>query len=122
MVGGPIHPSHPTALRIQLDAELGDRHPDVVVIDVSALGDPDMAAVDVLARACLSVRRAGCDLRIAEASPALRALLELAGLEEAIPCEPGAEAGSGRDAEGHAEGREEARGIQEEGDPADPVP
>jgi anti-anti-sigma regulatory factor len=120
VVGGPIDPDHPNALRIQLDDRLTDGHPDVVVLDVGALGDADMAAVDALARACLTVSRAGCEFRIAEASPALRALLHLAGLADRIRCELDADAGSGLDAEGHAERREEAGGVQEEGDPADP--
>jgi anti-anti-sigma regulatory factor len=122
VVGGPIDPSHPNALCLQVDAELSDGHPDVVVADVSGLADADIAAVDALARACLAARRAGSELRLAEASPGLRALLELAGLAEAIPCEPALDAGSGLDAERHPEGREEALRVQEERDPADPAP
>jgi anti-anti-sigma regulatory factor len=130
--GGPIlvAPDHPPKrvrlvvdgddlplLHARVRVELDGGHPDVVVFDVGALVSPDLWTIDALARARLVARRDGCELRLADASPELRELLELAGLAEAVPCEEG----SALDAKGEPEGREEARGVEEERDPADPV-
>ena len=113
VVDGADLPLLPDRVRV----ELGGGHADVVVFDVGALVSPDLWTIDALARACLAARRDGCDLRLSDASTELRELLEFAGLAEAVPCDEG----SGLEAEGQPEGREEARGVEEERDPADPV-
>lgn len=118
MVGGAIDGADILALCDRVRAELADGHPDVVVFDVGALTDPNLGTVDALARARLIAHRDGCELRLADASAELLELLELAGLAETVPCE---DEGSALDAEGQSEGREEARGIQEKRDPADPA-
>ncbi|WP_234386505.1 STAS domain-containing protein [Streptomyces sp. ERV7] len=51
-----------------------------VVCDVGALVRADLAAVEAVARLCLTARRAGGRLTIRNAGPGLVALLELTGL------------------------------------------
>jgi hypothetical protein len=45
-----------------------------------AVGLPDLALVDALARWQVLARRAGCSIHVRGASPELRALVDLAGL------------------------------------------
>ena len=97
--------------------ELDDGHPEVVVFEVGGLINPDLRTIDALARARLIARRDGCELFLADAPAELRELLELAGLERAVPCEEG----SALDAKGEPEFGEEPRGVEEEGDSADAV-
>jgi ABC-type transporter Mla MlaB component len=91
--------------------------PTTVHVDCAALTEPDIGTVDAVARIQLTARRLGCRVRLDRASPELRDLLALAGLRDVVPCD----AGSGFEAGRQAEGREEPGGIEEEGDPADPV-
>jgi hypothetical protein len=71
----------------------------VIVCDVRALVDPDLAAVDTLARLHLVAKRLGYELRLSNACDPLRELLELAGLTEIVPlCE-----GSGVESRGQTE-------------------
>jgi hypothetical protein len=80
--------------------------------DVANVGErPDLATVEALARVELTARRLGSDICLRGASVELLDLLALCGL----PIE------SVLEAEGQAEQREEARGVEEEGDPGDPV-
>jgi ABC-type transporter Mla MlaB component len=116
VVGGTINSTDLPALCDRVRAELADGEPGLVVLDVGALANPDLGTVDVLARAGLAARRGGCELRLADACTELRDLLDLAGLADVVPCGPD----SGLEAEGKAERREEALGVEEEGDPADP--
>ena len=64
------------------------REPAIDVIDVSALGAPDLGLVDLLARASLTARRQGRILSVLGASPATRGFLELVGLSDVIRLEP----------------------------------
>jgi ABC-type transporter Mla MlaB component len=116
VVGGTINSTDLPALCDRVRAELAEGEPGLVVLDVGAVAHPDLGTVDALARAALAARRRGCVLRLADACTELRDLLDLAGLTDVVPCG----AGSGLEAEGEAEGREEALGVEEEGDPADP--
>jgi ABC-type transporter Mla MlaB component len=65
-----------------------DRPADVPIIDcdVGWLQDVDLGALDTLARMQLVARRMGFGLRLVGASPELRGLLTLTGLEEVLPC------------------------------------
>jgi hypothetical protein len=87
----------------------------VVTCDVTALGHPDAASVEALARLQLLARRSGCRVRLRHACIELRDLLELMGLSEILPCwsdlEPGRE----------VEEREPPSGVEEERDPIDPI-
>jgi ABC-type transporter Mla MlaB component len=89
----------------------------VVACDVSEITQPDCATVDAIARLQLEARRRGRAIVLCNASAELRELLELSGLTEVIHCADG----SGVQVGGQSEEREEARGVEEEGDPADPV-
>jgi ABC-type transporter Mla MlaB component len=51
-------------------------------IDVGGLMHPDLAAINALARLQLTARRLGCRIRLRNAAPELRALLDLVGLGE----------------------------------------
>jgi ABC-type transporter Mla MlaB component len=92
------------------DAELVD-------CDVGALVDPDAVAVDALARLQLTARQLGCRLRLRRACGELQELLALMGLSEVVPLCARLPLESG----GQAEEREQAGGVEEEADPADPT-
>ena len=92
-------------------------HSPVIVCDVGRVRDPHLGTVDALARVQLTARRLGSSLWLRGASSELRELLALAGLCEAFPCWTGLRL----EPSGKAEEREEPRGVEEEGDPADPT-
>ena len=63
------------------------------------------SAVDLLARLQLEARRVGAELRLRHVAPALRELIALSGLEEALRVEP----------VGQPDEREELLHVEEEG-------
>ncbi|MFD5181373.1 STAS domain-containing protein [Streptomyces sp. NPDC058372] len=75
----PVAPSDGPRLCAEL-ADLAAAGADEVVCDVSGVREPQLAAVDALARLRLTARRAGCRLRLRHPTPQLRALLALTGL------------------------------------------
>jgi anti-anti-sigma regulatory factor len=81
----------------------------VVVIDATGLDGADLETVDAVARAALLVRCCGGAPRLTGAGPQLARLLRLCGLAELLGVEP----------ERQPEHREEAPGVEEEGDTAD---
>jgi STAS domain-containing protein len=89
----------------------------MIIVDVSAIAAPDCGTVDALARIQLGAQRIGHRVVLRGATPELLELVDLAGLGDVLPTEPG----SGVEVPREAEKREEARGVQEEGDPADPA-
>ncbi len=95
-----------------------DRARMPLTCDVGDVTAPDLATVDVIARLQLVARRGGFRLMLRGCSGALRELVLLAGLDEALPIEATASGGKPRR---QAEEREEARGVQEEGDAGDPA-
>jgi hypothetical protein len=90
-------------------AEEGDA--GILECDVADVGVPDLITVEALARVELTAGRQGSGIRLRGASVELLELLALCGL----PIE------SVLESEGQSEQGEEARGVQEEGDSADPV-
>jgi hypothetical protein len=76
---------------------------------VGGRGGPDLAVVDVLARLHLVAHRLGGVVRLAEVSPELAELLDLAGL-----------AALGREVDRQPEGGEEV-GIEKGVEPGDPL-
>ena len=86
----------------------------MVVIDVTGLEGVDLETVDALARAALVTRRRGAHPRVVGAGLELVGLLRLCGLAEALGVDPVA-VEPGR----QPEQREEAGGVQEEGDAGD---
>ena len=59
--------------------------PALLLCDVADLVDPDAGTVEALARARLTARRLGWELRLVNAHPDLRDLIELMGLSEVLP-------------------------------------
>ncbi len=96
--------------------ESGDA--DRLVCDVGALTDADAVTIDALARLQLTARRVGSQIRLRNASRELRELLDFAGLSSVVPLSRGSRVETGR----QAEEREVRGGVQEERDPADPIP
>lgn len=60
----------------------------VVTWDVGAFTDPDVGTVDLVAKMQLLVRRLGLELRVENACPELRELIDLAGLSEVLRLVP----------------------------------
>jgi hypothetical protein len=83
----------------------------VLVIDVGGLCDPDVRAVDALARMHLLARRAGCRIELRRAGRELCELVELMGLRGVLRVKM----------RGESEQREEVLGVEEERDPAEPI-
>ncbi|TMM20708.1 MAG: hypothetical protein E6F97_10135 [Actinobacteria bacterium] len=73
--------------------------------------EADAATLDLLARLQLAARRLGIEVRLLDATPELRELVAFAGLTGVLPFEP----------EREAEQREEALGVEEEGQLDDPA-
>ena len=89
-----------------------------VVCDVGAILDPDIAAVDAVARLALTARRLDREIRWSHASTRLEQLLAFVGLYDAVGLGRGLPLESG----GQAEERKHTCGVEEEDDPADPAP
>ena len=85
--------------------------PTTIIYDVAWLDEPDVRVVDALARLHLAARRSGREVVLQGAGTHLEDLVELMGLREVLRVE----------AVGEAEQREQALGVEEEGDPAEPV-
>ena len=117
VIRGPVGSAQASTLSQRVRVALANGTSDRVVCDVGALERPDLGTVDALARVALLARRLGGRVDIRHAAPELRELLALAGLGDIVPCER-----SGVEVRGQTEHREEARGVEEERDPADPTP
>jgi ABC-type transporter Mla MlaB component len=83
----------------------------IFVLDCSALPEADAGQLDGLARLHLSLRRRGCELRLANASDSLLALIDFAGLAGVLRVE----------VRGETEQREEPGRVEEEGQLSDPT-
>jgi anti-anti-sigma regulatory factor len=116
-IDGPIHRADIASLCDRFRARLDDARPGWVVCDVRALTSPNAAAVDALARLQLMARRLGLQVRVSGASAELVELLSLAGLLGVLPLNGPLAVEPGR----QPEQREERGGIEEEGDPGNPV-
>jgi anti-anti-sigma regulatory factor len=116
-LGGSIAPAHVSVLweRIRWLARPGTV--GEVVCDVADLVDPDAAAIEALARLQLLARRSGFRICLLHAGPRLRELLDLMGLAEVVPCDADLRIQSRR----QPEQGEPPGGVEEEGDPTDPV-
>ena len=86
---------------------------DRIDCDMGWLRRADLAVVDLVARLLLAARRGDCEVRIVNPPDGLDELLALSGLDRL----PRLRIEVIRE----AEEREEALGVQEEGDPADPI-
>jgi hypothetical protein len=88
----------------------------LVVCDLAALGGPDAATIDALARLQLTARRLGSGIRLRHACGELRDLLVLTGLDEVVRLDSSLPP----EVSGQPEEREPAPSVEEEGDPGDP--
>ena len=79
--------------------------------DVAGVGNPDLRTVEALARVGLVANRMGSGIRLRSASVELLDLLAFCGLPLELVVE----------GEREAEEREEARRVEEERDPGDPI-
>lgn len=89
----------------------------LITCDVASIGQPDLASLNALCWLQASADRLGASVQLRHASPALRDLLAVSGLSDALPCEHDLVVESGR----QAKEREEAGGVEEEDDPGDPI-
>jgi ABC-type transporter Mla MlaB component len=87
--------------------------------DVDALAEPDAVTIDALARLQLTASRIGYRVELQRARGPLVELLVLSGLSGVLQCAGSGPVGSGVDAWGEPEHREQALGVQEEADPDD---
>jgi len=83
---------------------------DKVTLSCARLEEPDLGAVDRLARIQLGVRRGGRELCLADASYELMALIDFAGLGEVLRVE----------VKRQSEERKEPGGVEEERELPDP--
>ena len=110
-ISAPVGLADPVAL-CERARELLEREPAMVLVcDVGDVGRADLRVVEALARVRLTAARLGCAVRLRRASVELVELVALIGLRSELPVE----------VQGQAEKREEARGVQEEGDAGDPA-
>jgi ABC-type transporter Mla MlaB component len=116
VIGGPMTGAAIAGLcaRVQVMLEGGA---DLVICDVSSVGDPDAGTIDALARMQLTARRLGRRVQLRDACADLQDLVALTGLGDVLPLYGALRLEAGRQAE---EG-EESRGVEEEADPDDPA-
>ncbi len=60
------------------------RAPVTAVCDFDGPGEPDLAAIEALARLGLLAQRHGCRLRLGDVPPCVAELVKLAGLEDVL--------------------------------------
>lgn len=107
---GPLGPDDAAAFAARgLRSFGGGRGP--VILDVGGVTGGDIATVDALARLRLLASRLGRTAWLRHVAPELLELIELVGLSDVLRVEP----------LGQPEEREQAGGVQEEADPADPI-
>jgi ABC-type transporter Mla MlaB component len=107
----PIRPADVPALCDRALTLMREGLVDELECDVTGVTHPDLGTVEALARVGLTARRLGSDICLRGPSVELLELLALCGLPVEVVLEP----------EGEVEHREEAHGVEEEGDPGDPV-
>jgi len=104
LLGQPASPPGPSTIVVALDGRLAPDHArelsarlrdllletgaGIAVCDVGGLVDPDACTVNVLARMALTARRLGCAISLWDASPGLRELIALCGLDGILPVMP----------------------------------
>jgi len=113
VVGGSITRADIERLCNRLRAMLEGNRAPLVICDVGELVDPDVVAVDALARLQLTARRLGRQIQLRHACDELRELLALMGLSDVVPLTEGPQPG------GKAEERKQTRGVEKRVDPGD---
>lgn len=113
---GSVHPDDVPGLCGRAHTLLEAADAELIVCDVSGLERPDIAAVDVLARLHMTVKRRGGRVHLRDAAPELRDLLAFLGLLDVFPL-----LDLIVEARRKAEQGEDPGGVEEEDDPADPA-
>ncbi|WP_231626495.1 STAS domain-containing protein [Streptomyces apocyni] len=106
-LGPRVSPAEVPLLCERVRAALEHSGADELICDAAAVSEPNLAAVDALARLRITTRTAGARMRVRDPSTRLCELLLLVGLVEVL---------------GEVEHREPAVGVQEVGDLDDPSP
>jgi len=88
---------------------MGATRPWTVILDAALLGRPDLGTIDMLVRLQLAARRAGGVVLLRDEGDELRDLIGLVGLAGVLLLE----------ADGQSEEREQALGVEEEGELGD---
>ncbi|TQK52289.1 anti-anti-sigma regulatory factor [Streptomyces sp. SLBN-118] len=83
-IAGRVSPADVPCLCQELAARLVHSDAAEVICDVGELTHPGLAAVNALARLELTARRRGCRIRLRDARPELRSLLDLVGFGEVV--------------------------------------
>jgi ABC-type transporter Mla MlaB component len=118
VIGGRISPADVPGLCERLDRVLRTGDAGDVVCDVGGIVDADVLTVDALVRLQLTAQRSGRQVRLRNASSALRELLALVGLGDVVRLS----AGSGLQPGWQTEEGEERGGVEEGGEPDDLTP
>jgi ABC-type transporter Mla MlaB component len=87
--------------------------PPLIEVDLGALSRVDLSTIELLARLQLIAQRGGSRLMVCNPPDGFGDLLSLLGLESYLSVRV--------DVVRQPEQREESGGVQEEGDPADPI-
>ena len=114
---GAIEPGEIPALCDRVRVLMDRSGAGPIVCDVAAVTDPDACTVDALARMQLAAHALGGRIVLGAPGEDLCALLELAGLDRALP----RAGGSGVETRRQPEQREQVLGVEEERDAGDAI-
>jgi ABC-type transporter Mla MlaB component len=115
--GGPVTRGDVPGLCENVCALLCASDAELILCDVGAVVEPDVAAVEALARLRLATGRLGRRMRVRNASEEFEALLAFMGLGDVLPVRESLRLEVRR----QPEEREERLGVEEEGELADPA-
>ena len=115
VIAGPMTGAAIAGLCARVRVMLEGSGADLVICDVSSVGDPDAGTIDALARMQLTARRMGRRVQLRHACADLQDLVAFTGLGDVLPLYGALRLEVGRQPE---EG-EEPRGVEEEADPDD---
>ena len=115
--GGPVTRADVPGLCESVCALLQASDARLILCDVGAVVDPDIAAVEALARLRVATRRLGRRMHVRNASPDFEALLAFMGLGDVLPVR----ADLRLEVRRQPEEREERFGVEEERELADPA-
>ena len=83
-LAGRIGPTEIAAVCKRVRELICDQGADVVVVDVSGVVEPDLVALDALARLHLMARRFGRDIKITHTCEQLEELVAFSGLGDVL--------------------------------------
>ena len=115
--GGPVTRGDVPGLCDNVCALLRASDADLILCDVGAVVDPDVAAVEALARLRVATRRLGRRMHVRNASADFEALLAFMGLGDVLPVRVDLRLEVVR----QTEEREERLGVEEERELPDPA-